>query len=89
MMTETLDFALSKLTKNLEDEVKELKLANQQLERQKAARALQEELQLLRCKNQELTRQMTEVDQSEEKGEKIRTSHEKTVLALVKVSPQL
>ena len=65
-----------KPTKTLEDEVEELRLVNEELERQKAARALEDELQQLRRRNQELTRQMTQVDQSEEIGERIKTSHE-------------
>ena len=47
---------------------------NEELERQKVARALEDELQLLRLRNQELTRQMTQADQSEEIGERISSS---------------
>ena len=80
MMAGNLTSTSRKPTKTLEDEVKELRLVNEELERLKAARALEDELQQLRHRNQELTRQMTHVEQSEEIGE--RTSHEQNSVGI-------
>ena len=72
MMTGNLPSATSSPVKPLKDKIIELRLMNQELERQKAARALEGELQLLRCRNQELTRQSAQRDQNEEIGERKR-----------------
>ena len=48
----------SELTKSLEEQLRELRLQNEELERQKAAKLLEEELYKLQLRNLELNRQI-------------------------------
>ena len=63
------------LTKSLEDQIRELKIQNEELERQEAAKLL-EELSQLKLQNLELTRQIGQEDQANQG--RMRSSQEKT-----------
>ena len=63
------------LTKSLEDQVRDLKIQNEQLERQKATKLLEEELSQLKLQNFELTRQIGREDQANQ--ERMRSSQER------------
>ena len=64
------------LTKSLEDQIRELKIQNEELERQEAAKLLEEELSQLKLQNLELTRQIGQEDQANQG--RMRSSQEKT-----------
>ena len=60
---------------SLEDQIKELKSQNEELERQKASRLLEDELYHLKLRNLELTKQISREDQANQ--EIMRSSQEK------------
>ena len=73
------------LTKSLEEQIKELKLQNKELERQKADKLLEEKLYQLKLRNLELARQIGQEDQANQ--EKI--GQEKTGMMKYRVFPLL
>ena len=60
---------------SLEEQIKELKVQNEELERQKASKLLEDELYNLKLRNLELTRQISREDQANQ--EIMRSSQEK------------